>query len=127
MPAPAPTEITLHQKSHALEIAFDDGKRFRWSHEFLRVYSPSAAVRGHGPGQEVLQIGKEEVRILKIVPVGNYALRFVFSDGHDTGIYPWEMLHKYGMKQDVLWQEYLQRLQNAGIEHKARATAEIKA
>src|SRR6476660_6430823 len=94
--APAPTEIVLHQKSRVLEIAFSDGKRFRLPCELLRVYSPSAEVRGHGPGQEVLQAGKKDVGIKAIEPIGMYAVKFVFSDGHDTGIYSWDLLYDYG-------------------------------
>ena len=111
---PPPTGITLHQKSQVLEIAFADGKSFRLPSEFLRVYSPSAEVRGHGPGQEVLQVGKKDVQILAIEPVGQYAVQFRFSDGHDTGIYSWELLYDYGMRQDKMWNQYLQRLKEAG-------------
>jgi len=111
---PQPTEIKLHQVSRILEIAFSDGKTFRLPCEFLRVYSPSAEVRGHGPGQEVLQMGKKNVDIQKIEPVGSYAVQFTFSDGHDTGIYSWDLLYDYGMRQDEMWQHYLKRLQDAG-------------
>lgn len=111
---PTPTEIKLHQKSRVLEIAFADGKRFMLPCEFLRVYSPSAEVRGHGPGQEVLQIGKKDVAITSIEPVGTYAVQPVFSDGHDTGIYSWDYLYGLGMNQDEMWQHYLQRMQEAG-------------
>ena len=113
-PTPAPTAITLHQSSRVLEIAFDDGKVFRLPCEFLRVYSPSAEVRGHGPGQEVLQAGKKDVEILNIEPVGRYAIQLRFSDGHDTGLYSWDLLYEYGMKQDRMWSAYLQRLAQAG-------------
>jgi len=109
-----PTAITLHQKSKALEIAYSDGKTFRLPCEFLRVYSPSAEVRGHGPGQEVLQTGKRQVEIVRIEPVGNYAVQFVYSDGHDTGIYSWDLLYEYGMKQQAMWAAYLDRLAQAG-------------
>ncbi len=112
--SPAPTAITLHQASRVLEIAFSDGKVFRLPCEFLRVYSPSAEVRGHGPGQEVLQIGKKEVEILNVEPVGRYALQFGFSDGHNTGIYSWDLLYEYGMKHDRMWSSYLARLAQAG-------------
>ena len=112
--APQPTEIKLHQKSRVLEIAFADGKTFRLPAEFLRVYSPSAEVRGHGPGQEVLQTGKKGVEILRIEPVGNYAVQFHFSDGHDTGLYSWALLYEYGMQQDGMWQHYLKRMEEAG-------------
>jgi len=112
--APNPTEILLHQKSRVLEVAFSDGKRFRLSCEFLRVYSPSAEVRGHGPGQEVLQTGKKDVGIVELDPVGAYAVRPVFSDGHDTGIYSWDYLYTLGTSQDEMWRRYLERLAEAG-------------
>jgi DUF971 family protein len=111
---PLPTEIKLHQKSRVLEIAFADGATFRLPCEFLRVYSPSAEVRGHGPGQEVLQTGKKDVDILRIEPVGQYAVQLHFSDGHDTGIYSWDLLYDYGMRQDEMWRHYLRRMQEAG-------------
>jgi DUF971 family protein len=111
---PSPTEIKLHQKSRVLEIAFADGKCFMLPYEFLRVYSPSAEVRGHGPGQEVLQIGKKNVEIKHIEPVGTYAVQPVFSDGHDTGIYSWDYFYGLGMNQDEMWQHYLQRMEEAG-------------
>ncbi|MHB1950735.1 MAG: gamma-butyrobetaine hydroxylase family protein [Acidiferrobacteraceae bacterium] len=109
-----PTDIRLHQKSRILEVAFEDGSEFRFPAEYLRVYSPSAEVRGHGPGQEVLQIGKENVNILKIEPVGTYAVALHFDDGHDTGIYSWDLLHHLGVNQSALWQSYLERLRQAG-------------
>ncbi|HSC96608.1 MAG TPA: DUF971 domain-containing protein [Burkholderiales bacterium] len=111
---PQPTEIKLHQKSRVLEIAFADGATFRLPCEFLRVYSPSAEVRGHGPGQEVLQIGKKDVEISRVEPVGQYAVQLYFSDGHDTGIYSWDLLYDYGKRQDEMWQHYLRRMQEAG-------------
>jgi len=111
---PQPTEIKLHQKSHILEIAFADGKTFQLPCEFLRVYSPSAEVRGHGPGQEVLQVGKKNVDITKIDPVGSYAVQLTFSDGHDTGIYSWDLLYDYGMHQQEMWRHYLDRMKEAG-------------
>ena len=114
-----PTAITLHQASRVLEIEFDDGKRFRLPCEFLRVYSPSAEVRGHGPGQEVLQTGKKDVEILAIEPVGRYAVQLKFSDGHDTGIYSWDLLYDYGMKQADMWATYLDRLARAGASRDA--------
>ena len=113
-----PTEIQLHQKSRILEIAFDDGERFELSCEYLRVYSPSAEVMGHGPGQEVLQIGKEDVNINAIEPVGNYAVRLVFDDNHDSGLYSWEHLYNLGKNQDQKWKEYLERLEAAGHKRK---------
>ena len=112
--SPRPTEIKLHQKSRILEIAFDDGKRFSLPCEYLRVFSPSAEVRGHGPGQEVLQVGKRDVEIKEIEPVGNYAVKLGFSDGHDTGLYSWEYLHELGEKQESSWKSYLARLEQAG-------------
>jgi len=111
---PNPTEIKLHQASRVLEIAFANGRHFRLPYEFLRVYSPSAEVRGHGPGQETLQAGKRDVTIASVEQVGHYALRPTFSDGHDTGIYSWEYLHELGEDQDELWQRYLDRLKAAG-------------
>ncbi len=111
---PAPTEIKLHQKSQRLEIAFADGRTFSLPAEFLRVYSPSAEVRGHGPGQEVLQAGKKNVQIVAIEPVGQYAVQLKFSDGHDTGIYSWDLLYDYGVEHDAMWQRYLERLKEAG-------------
>lgn len=111
---PPPTEIKLHQKSQVLEITYADGKSFRLPSEFLRVHSPSAEVRGHGPGQEVLQVGKKDVQILAVEPVGNYAVQFRFSDGHDTGIYSWDLLYDYGERYDKMWNEYLSRLRDAG-------------
>jgi DUF971 family protein len=112
---PQPTEIKLHRQSRVLEIAYSDGKTFRLPCEFLRVYSPSAEVRGHGPGQEVLQAGKKDVNIEAIEPVGHYAIQLRFSDGHDTGIYSWDTLYDYGLQQDEMWQRYLDRLQEAGL------------
>ncbi len=109
-----PTEIKLHQKSRIFEIAFDDGRIFRLPYEFLRVYSPSAEVRGHGPGQEVLQAGKRDIEIRSLEPVGSYAVQPVFSDGHSTGIYSWEYLYELGENQDQLWTQYLERLKAAG-------------
>jgi DUF971 family protein len=111
---PRPTEIKLHQKSRLLEIAFDDGKRYSLPCEYLRVFSPSAEVRGHGPGQEVLQVGKRDVAIKEVEAVGHYAIRPTFSDGHDTGIYSWDLLYDYGIHQEEMWQHYLQRLEEAG-------------
>lgn len=115
---PNPVEINLHQKSKQLEVSFDDGSRFHFPCEFLRVFSPSAEVRGHGPGQEVLQVGKEEVNIDGIEPVGNYAIKLIFSDGHDSGIYSWDLLYNYGLHQEKMWQEYLADLQTRGIARK---------
>ena len=114
-----PTEIKLHQKSRVLEIAFGDGKRFALPFEFLRVYSPSAEVRGHGPGQEVLQVGKKDVDITAIEPVGSYAVQLVFSDGHDSGLYSWDTLYDMGANQDTMWKHYLERMQAAGASRAA--------
>ena len=116
---PSPTEIKLHKKSRLLEIAFSDGKTFSFPFEFLRVHSPSAEVRGHGPGQEVLQTGKKDVDIENIEPVGRYALQITFSDGHDTGIYSWDLLHDYGLNQEKLWQDYLKRLSEANASRES--------
>ena len=111
---PRPTDITLHQQSRMLEVTFDNGARFELPCEYLRVYSPSAEVRGHGPGQEVLQAGKRDVGISAVEPVGMYAVKLVFSDGHDTGIYSWDYLHELGTKRDSNWKTYLARLTQAG-------------
>ena len=113
-PTPHPTEIKLHQSSRALEIAFNDGHVFRLPYELLRVYSPSAEVRGHGPGQEVLQVGKRDVAIKEVEAVGHYAIRPTFSDGHESGIYSWDYLYDLGRRQDDLWQRYLDRMAAAG-------------
>ncbi|MEO5573884.1 MAG: DUF971 domain-containing protein [Gammaproteobacteria bacterium] len=111
---PRPTDITLHQQSRILEVAFDDGTRFSLPCEYLRVHSPSAEVRGHGPGQEVLQLGKENVNITAVDPVGNYAVRLHFDDGHNTGLFSWKLLHELGLHQDEWWRIYLERLHKAG-------------
>jgi len=116
---PQPKEIKLHQKSRVLEVSFADGKTFRLPCEFLRVHSPSAEVRGHGPGQEVLQTGKKDVEITKLEPVGRYAVQPTFSDGHSTGIYSWELLYDYGERQDEMWRDYLKRLEAAGASRQA--------
>ena len=109
-----PTAITLHQKSRVLEIAFSDGRSFRLPYEYLRVYSPSAEVRGHGPGQEVLQTGKREVQVLSLEPVGSYAVQPTYSDGHSTGIYSWDYLYELGENQERFWSDYLARLEARG-------------
>lgn len=111
-----PTALTVHQKSRVLDIAFDDGKEFSLPFELLRVYSPSAEVRGHGQGQEVLQLGKREVGITGVEPVGNYAIQPTFSDGHNTGLFSWDYLYKLGSEQETLWADYMARLHNAGFE-----------
>ena len=112
--AVCPTGVTVHQASRVLEITFDDGQAFRLPFELLRVYSPSAEVQGHGPGQEVLQTGKRDVEVRQIEPVGNYALQPVFSDGHSTGIFSWDYLYELGRRREQLWDEYLKRLAAAG-------------
>ena len=114
MSDPRPTGIKLRTKSRVLEVAFDDGARFELPFEYLRVYSPSAEVRGHGPGQETLQVGECDVGIKEVEPVGHYAIRPTFSDGHDTGIYSWDYLYDLGERQDEMWQQYLERLAAAG-------------
>lgn len=112
--APAPSGIELHQRSKTLELKYASGDNIVLSCEYLRVYSPSAEVKGHGPGQEVLQVGKINVSIDKIQPVGNYALQLFFSDGHDSGIYSWDYLYELGQQQTTYWQDYLDRLEAAG-------------
>jgi DUF971 family protein len=111
---PTPTEIRLHQKSRVLEVAFDDGRSFRLPYEYLRVSSPSAEVRGHGPGQEVLQVGKRDVEIRHVEPVGSYAIQPTFSDGHATGIYSWDYLYQLGVEQDARWAAYLKQMEASG-------------
>lgn len=114
-----PTEITLHKSKRMLELAFEDGQRFELPCEYLRVFSPSAEVQGHGPGQEVLQLGKEEVNIEKIEQVGSYAIQPSFDDGHNSGIYAWDTLYDLGVNYEQNWQNYLERLKAAGHERKA--------
>ncbi|HLW12323.1 MAG TPA: DUF971 domain-containing protein [Casimicrobiaceae bacterium] len=111
---PIPTEVKLHQASRVLELVFANGRHFRLPYEYLRVYSPSAEVRGHGPGQETLQAGKRDVTIASVEPVGHYALRPTFSDGHSTGIYSWDYLYDLGERHDELWRRYLERMAAAG-------------
>ena len=122
MPAPAhfPVSITVHQQSRALEIEFDDGLTFRIPFELMRVYSPSAEVQGHGPGQETLQTGKRDVVIAAIEPVGHYAVKPTFSDGHDTGLFTWDYLYRLGSEQDALFAQYLERLAAAGLDRDAQ-------
>ncbi len=112
---PNPTALTVHKQSCLLDIGFDDGATFSLPFELLRVYSPSAEVRGHGPGQEVLQTGKRDILVTALEPVGNYAVQPHFSDGHNTGIYTWDYLHWLGSNQAQLWEDYLQRLEAAGF------------
>jgi DUF971 family protein len=114
-----PTDIVAHTQSKQLEIAFDSGERFRIPFELLRVYSPSAEVQGHGPGQEVLQTGKRQVSIMSLEPVGLYALKPTFTDGHDSGLFTWEYLHHLGKDQAELWRDYEDRLAQAGVDRDA--------
>ena len=114
---PTPTLIKLRTQSRLLEVGFDDGTRFELPLEYLRVYSPSAEVRGHGPGQETLQLGKHEVGVKAVEPVGNYAVRLVFDDGHDTGLYTWNYLHELGRDHEQKWAHYLARLKDLGIAY----------
>ena len=116
---PLPESLTLHGASRVLEVGFSDGSRFRIPFELMRIYSPSAEVQGHGPGQEVLQTGKREVGIAELEPVGNYAVKPTFSDGHDSGIFSWDYLHFLGSKQDELWADYERRLKEAGVDRDA--------
>jgi DUF971 family protein len=119
---PIPTEIHYHAASKVLELAYDSGERFALSAEYLRVHSPSAEVRGHGKGQEVLQVGKKNVAILRIMPVGHYAVKLVFDDGHDSGIYSFETLYDLGQNQAAYWQAYLDRLEAAGASREPKPT-----
>ncbi|MBX3627629.1 MAG: DUF971 domain-containing protein [Rhizobacter sp.] len=114
MPAPQPTSITVHQQSRVLEVGFADGQQFRIPFELMRVYSPSAEVKGHGPGQETLQTGKRLVGLVSLEPVGNYAVQPTFSDGHNTGIFSWEYLYFLGSQETQLWRDYEERLRQAG-------------
>ncbi len=114
-----PTEINLHKVSRLLELSFEDGANFKLPAEYLRVYSPSAEVQGHGPGQEVLQVGKEDVAIDDIEPIGHYAIKLVFDDNHDSGIYSWSYLYELGQTYEQRWQQYLERLAAAGHERKS--------
>jgi DUF971 family protein len=116
---PIPTGVVLHSKSRVLELQYGDAESYRVPFELLRVYSPSAEVQGHGPGQETLQTGKREVAIVGVEPVGHYALQLTFSDGHNTGIYSWDILHRLATRQDDLWREYFARLEAAGVERDA--------
>lgn len=115
---PVPTEIKLHRQSRVLELHFDDGSTFNLPCEYLRVHSPSAEVRGHGPGQEVLQVNKEDVNISRIEPVGEYAVRLHFDDGHNTGLFSWDYLHELGQNQASYWERYLERLREAGYQRR---------
>lgn len=113
---PIPQSLTVHEASRVLEIGYSDGQTFRIPFELMRVYSPSAEVQGHGPGQEVLQTGKRDVTIVNIEQVGNYAIKPFFSDGHESGLYTWNYLYELGSKQDALWNDYFARLQAAGVD-----------
>jgi len=116
---PSPQSITLHGASRVLEVGFSDGSTFRLPFELMRVYSPSAEVQGHGPGQEVLQTGKREVDVVSLEPVGNYAVKPTFSDGHDSGIFSWDYLYFLGTQQAQLWEDYERRLRDAGTDRDA--------
>ena len=116
---PTPQDLTVHSKSRVLEISFSDGQTFRIPFELMRVYSPSAEVQGHGPGQEVLQTGKREVGLLGLEPVGNYGVKPTFTDGHDSGIYTWDYLYQLGAQQDRFWADYEARLRAAGVDRDA--------
>ena len=121
--SPTPTALTVHSQSRILEIAFSDGAVFKIAFELMRVYSPSAEVQGHGPGQEVLQTGKREVNVVELEPIGNYAVKPVFSDGHESGIFSWDYLYHLGSEQDQLWADYQRRLQVAGAARDAPMVA----
>ena len=120
---PLPESLTVHGASRVLEVGFSDGKQFRIPFELMRIYSPSAEVQGHGPGQEVLQTGKREVDIVQLEPVGNYAVKPVFSDGHDSGIFTWDYLYHLGADQGQLWADYERRLAAAGVDRDAPMAA----
>ncbi len=117
--SPTPTALTVHSQSRLLEIAFSDGAEFKIPFELMRIYSPSAEVQGHGPGQEILQTGKREVGIAALEPIGNYAVKPVFTDGHESGLFTWDYLYHLGADQSALWEAYQQRLQLAGVERDA--------
>lgn len=120
--APTPTALTVHSQSRILEITFSDGAHFRIPFELMRIYSPSAEVQGHGPGQEILQTGKREVNVVELEPIGNYAVKPVFSDGHESGIFSWDYLYHLGAEEQRLWDDYNRRLQAAGVERDAPMT-----
>ena len=121
--SPTPRSLTVHGQSRVLEVSFSDGAQFRIPFELMRIYSPSAEVQGHGPGQEVLQTGKREVEVTTLEPIGNYAVLPRFSDGHDTGIYSWDYLYFLGSQQAELWQQYEERLAQAGVDRDAPMVA----
>lgn len=120
---PIPNEIKLHQKSRRLELGYDNGESYLLDFEYLRVFTPSAEARGHGPGQETLQTGKRNVEIERIEPVGSYAVRLVFSDGHDSGLYSWDLLYNLGKHHDELWQEYLKQIEAQGLSRDIDTTS----
>ena len=120
---PTPKALTVHSQSRVLEVSFSDGAEFRLPFELMRIYSPSAEVQGHGPGQEVLQTGKRDVELTALEPVGNYAVQPTFSDGHDTGIYSWDYLYFLGAQQEQLWADYERRLKEAGVDRDAAMPA----
>jgi DUF971 family protein len=122
---PIPTGIVVHSKTRALELQYANDQTYRIPFELLRVYSPSAEVQGHGPGQETLQTGKRDVLIVAIDPVGHYALQLNFSDGHNTGLYSWDILHDLAVRQDELWADYLAKLEAAGIDRDAPMTPKV--
>ena len=117
--SPTPTALTIHSQSRILEIAFSDGAQFKIPFELMRIYSPSAEVQGHGPGQEILQTGKREVNMVELEPIGNYAVKPVFSDGHESGLFTWDYLYHLGADQTQLWDDYERRLQAAGVTRDA--------
>ena len=117
--SPTPTALTVHSQSRILEIAFSDGAAFRIPFELMRIFSPSAEVQGHGPGQEILQTGKRDVGIIALEPVGNYAVKPVFSDGHESGLFTWDYLYHLGADESRLWEDYKRRLQAAGVDRDA--------
>ncbi len=123
--APTPQALTVHGQSRVLEVSFSDGAHFRIPFELMRVYSPSAEVQGHGPGQEVLQTGKREVGVVNLEPIGNYAVKPVFSDGHESGIFSWDYLYHLGCNQDKLWADYNRRLEAAGKSRDAPMTVTV--
>jgi len=120
-----PTDIRLHRKSKVLDLVFEDGASFQLPCEYLRVLSPSAEVRGHGPGQEVLQVGKRQVNIDGVEPIGHYAVKLVFDDGHNSGIYTWDYLYTLGVDQSSLWSDYLQRLEAAGKSREPKKVSSV--
>lgn len=124
---PIPVEIKLHQKSRVLELVYEGGNSYRLDFEYLRVYTPSAEARGHGPGQETLQTGKRNVDLVGIEPVGTYALKLIFSDGHDSGLYSWDILHNLATHRDELWQEYLNQIEKQGLSRDIDTTSRPKA